>query len=298
MALKNVLLLRTPAEGGVDNFESAFSANGYSPISVPVLETIIVNLKDLSNKIATGPRSQNISGVIVTSKRGIEAWSDAVKSIVSGDPGIAPSDSADWVSVPFYVIGEATASAAAELRKTLPSRLIPDDIRGQTQSGTAEQLARFILSDLTARANGSTARTLLYLTGDKNRDTLPKILTSGGVGLDVLQVYATHVSPSFPYDLKNAMVKAALDPSQSWGWIVFFAPSAAEQVMPTLLKEFQFQSIDSSAESRDVEQRVKIAVIGPTTASFVQDILKLHVDVVAPKPTSNDLASAIVRFDS
>ena len=112
----------------------------------------------------------------------------------------------DWTSVPFYAIGEATALAAAELRAALvPPRLLPGVTRGHAQSGTAEQLAHFILSDLSIPTDGSTVRRLLYLTGDKNRDTLPNILTSAGIVLDVLQVYATHGSPSFPRDLKNAI---------------------------------------------------------------------------------------------
>ena len=69
----------------------------------------------------------------------------------------------------------------------------------------AQQLAHFILSDLSARTDGSMARRLLYLTGDKNRDTLPNILTSAGIVLDALHVYATHGSPSFPHGLENAI---------------------------------------------------------------------------------------------
>ncbi|KIM68402.1 hypothetical protein SCLCIDRAFT_105448, partial [Scleroderma citrinum Foug A] len=80
-------------------------------------------------------------------------------------------------------------------------------------------------------------------------------------------------------------------------WVVFFAPSAAERVLPALLEQLQFQCINSSAELVGNKQRVRIAVIGPTTASFMQDALKLRVDVVAPRPTSKDLASAISAFD-
>jgi len=93
---KNVLLLRTPAEGRLDSFEGAFNAHGYFPISVPVLETVAINVGDLSSKIAAGPQNQSLSGVIVTSKRGMEAWSNAVKSIVSDDPGLAPGDSGEF----------------------------------------------------------------------------------------------------------------------------------------------------------------------------------------------------------
>ena len=106
---KNVVLLRTPAEEGLDNFEDAFNTHGYLAISVPVLETIFVNVGDLSSKIAAGPQSQSLSGVIVTSKRGLEAWSNAVKSIVSADPGLDPGDSGECLSrgllVAVIVIG-------------------------------------------------------------------------------------------------------------------------------------------------------------------------------------------------
>ena len=92
---KNVVLLRTPAEEGLDNFEDAFNTRGYLAISVPVLETIFVNVGDLSSKIAAGPQNQSLAGVIVTSKRGLEACSNAVKSIVSADPGLDPGDSGE-----------------------------------------------------------------------------------------------------------------------------------------------------------------------------------------------------------
>ena len=167
----------------------------------------------------------------------------------------------DWSSVLFYAIEEATASATAELRAALPSRLVPGDTRGQAQSGTAEKLAHFISSDLSARADGSTARRLLYLTGDKNHDTLPNILTSAGIVLNALRVYATHGSPSFLHDLKNVIENV-----QAGKWPV------------------------------EMFNRLKCQQ-GPTTASFMQDVLKLHVDVVAPRPTSRDLASAISAFD-
>jgi len=92
----NVLLLRTPAEGGLDSFEGAFNAHGYLPISVAVLQTVTVNVGDLSRKIAAGPQNQSLSGVIVTSKRGLEAWSNAVKSIVSDDLGLVLGDSGEF----------------------------------------------------------------------------------------------------------------------------------------------------------------------------------------------------------
>ena len=42
---------------------------------------------------------------------------------------------------------------------------------------------------------------------------------------------------------------------------------------------------------------MKIASIGPTTATFLREGLELQVDAVASKPTPEELISAIVAFD-
>lgn len=59
-------------------------------------------------------------------------------------------------------------------------------------------MARFIVDDL----ESPDEKRLLYLTGDKNRDTLPKILRQAGIELDDVQVYETRGSPAFENDLK------------------------------------------------------------------------------------------------
>lgn len=85
-----VLLLRAPAEEGPDPYETVFRTRGYAPISVPVLETLIVNLNDLKKKVAVGPKGQGLSGVIITSKRAIEAWSKAVEELSAPDSHSGP----------------------------------------------------------------------------------------------------------------------------------------------------------------------------------------------------------------
>jgi uroporphyrinogen-III synthase len=103
--------------------------------------------------------------------------------------------------VPFYAVGEATSVALRDFCEKTPI-YSPRDIRGGSETGTAERLAKFILKDLPSDA---TSRKLLYLTGDKNRDTLPRILESGGVQLDTLHVYATQGSSAFSHDLSLAL---------------------------------------------------------------------------------------------
>ena len=137
--------------------------------------------------------------------------------------GLPRHNVTEWTQTPFYVVGEATATALASIRTiTDPAHvgLAPLDIRGATESGTSEKLAHFILSDLPPPAEPyppsdpndpspapapDPRRTLLYLTGDKNRDTLPAILNAGGVALRSLQVYATQGTSTFAEDLRKAI---------------------------------------------------------------------------------------------
>lgn len=180
----NAILLRAP-EASPDKYEVAFSTLGSqcSAVSVPVLETVLVNLEDLKESIM----NIKVDGVIMTSVRSCEAWKTVIGQLENGQ-------AESWSHIPFYVVG---ASTAASLREIYPDF---DQIRGE-HTGTAEQLARFILKDL----QGNRPKCLLYLTGDKNRDTLPKILKEGRVDLETLQVYRTCGSTSFPVNLSDAL---------------------------------------------------------------------------------------------
>ncbi|KAI5991246.1 tetrapyrrole biosynthesis, uroporphyrinogen III synthase [Pisolithus albus] len=311
----NVLLLRSPTSDVPDKYEAVFRTHGYSPISVPVLETTLVHLEQLANRIAEGPSVHRFTGVIITSKRSIEAWGQAVDSIVaqSRESAIVQEvssgneDKTSWGSIPFYVVGEVSAEAARELGKRLPRGLGPTDVRGGPEAGSAEQLARLILED----GDAPESKNMLYLTGDKNRDTMSRILNQGGVGLEELQVYETRGSLTFAHDLEDALRRAGFvglpiclsdDAKEAWGWIVFFAPSAARHVYPTLRNYFFFPRLVDTGGADELghgrKEIAKVAAIGPTTASALHDELGLRVDVVAPKPTPAELASAIVGFDS
>ncbi|KIY67528.1 tetrapyrrole biosynthesis, uroporphyrinogen III synthase [Cylindrobasidium torrendii FP15055 ss-10] len=246
----NVLLLRAPA-GSPDKYEAVFSGT-YSPTSIAVLETVLENIDTLAAALKTV--DLEYSAAILTSARSCEAIGEAlITSGTTSEP-----------QLPFYVVGKATAAA---LRAVLPRA----NIRGE-HSGNAEQLGPFILDDL----NPSDHRPLLYLTGDKNRETLPSILQPR-LKLKPLRVYHTTGATSFPVDLRK------LDTSGQW-WIVFFAPSAADFVWPYIREYFKGTAL-------------KIAAIGPTTSNFLRDKLHLEVHVTASQPTPEALHSSIVHFD-
>lgn len=107
----------------------------------------------------------------------------------------------DWSGIPFYVVGTTTGNA---LRNMPVSPFTPcsQNIIGEG-SGTGEGLARVIIEDQRGRAH---KHPLLYLTGDKNRDTLPALIQGAGLDLEPLQVYATRGSPDFSTEV-NELVR-------------------------------------------------------------------------------------------
>ncbi|PSR78948.1 hypothetical protein PHLCEN_2v7252 [Hermanssonia centrifuga] len=280
--MANVLLLRSPSSEEPDKYESALQSRGYSAVSVAVLETVLVNTSGLEDIVGKGPEDGRLGGVIITSARACESWRNVVLQLMS-TPGI----SGDWSQIPFYVVGAATATALADIRKVAgSSRLAPQNIRGGSESGTSEKLAHFILQDFPS-TNGP--QRLLYLTGDKNRDTLPSFLNGGGIDLQSLKVYETQGSSTFASDLQT-ILSSVRSGFEDW-WIVFFAPSAADFVAPILRRHFTIPEVDSPPTA------TRIAAIGPTTSTFLRDKLRMRVDVLSRKPLPEALADGIEEFD-
>jgi len=283
--MANVLLLRAPTQNQDDRYEATFTEAGYHPLSVPVLETISTNLPILRGIMEAGPSRDNYEGVVLTSARACEAWKSVVSDLV-GLPAEGGKES--WSSVPFYAVGPSTASALAQVRQTYgQTRYTPEVIRGQS-SGTGERLAQFIRDQPEGRPNK-----LLYLTGDKNKDTVPSILGEVGIELLSLKVYETQGSRTFQRDLEQAL-KLPSTESKRW-WIIHFAPSAAGLITPMLNNHFNFQPTEPDTE-RSIS-RPRVAAIGPVTSSFLRDELKIRVDTTPPKPTPQDLVAAIVAYD-
>ncbi|KAF8877568.1 hypothetical protein CPB84DRAFT_1966328, partial [Gymnopilus junonius] len=271
---------------------------GYTPLSIPVLETVHVNIPELRDVIVRGPRDRgNVDGVIVTSKRSCEAWGEALSFALSGlHSGYRSSSDANTNASESAAV-DASHTGVAQWSKSLLRRRphnLPNPpkhlylptppyppIRGEN-SGSAAALAPLILQDIRdqghSRANADASPRLLYLTGDKNRDTLPQVLGEGGVELEEVQVYVTQGSVAFeggwrlrsPLRLSPPLLLGLLlpaipflhlilrrpspssttgetTPSSNTWWITYFAPSAASFVTPILQKHFLLPSSSSSS---------------------------------------------------
>jgi len=114
------------------------------------------------------------------------------------------------------------------------------DIRGQ-ETGSGEQLARLMLENID---RDITNKRLLYLTGDKNRDTIPKILSSNEtfgspILLHSLQVYETRGATDFERNIELLTAQEA-QPHQST------STCAWRQVTDSHSKKTTFGGLSSS----------------------------------------------------
>ncbi|KAH9951198.1 tetrapyrrole biosynthesis uroporphyrinogen III synthase [Amylocystis lapponica] len=262
--MTNVLLLRSPAQDAPDKYKDSFRSRGYHPVSVPVLETVLKNLEDWTSsaEVRRGDRLEYRCGA------GADGPARVSRMLLV---------TVDWAAVPFYAVGEAASKALADIREVVgDSPFAPREIHGGAESGTSERLAHFIVEHLSG-TEGS--KRFLYLTGDKNRDTLPRIMSDAGFELESLQVYATQGSSTFAADLQKHWMQHL----RRW-WIVYFAPSAAEFVTPLLRHHFILPTVTDTF----LRTAVNVAAIGPTTSAFLLE---------TQAASRYSLASAVVVFD-
>ncbi|KAH9056410.1 tetrapyrrole biosynthesis, uroporphyrinogen III synthase [Lactarius vividus] len=270
-----VLLLREPSSPPeTDRYVDALSRASFRPLSLPVLETVLENLESLSRIFRGSDDQCTLDGVIVTSARAVDACAHAGADI-------------DWGKVRFYVVGPATAAQLARLPHP------PHDVRG-TESGTAERLAHYVVQD------AKRGERLLYLTGDKNRDTLPRVVREGLGGEEVLQelrVYATRGVENIEHKLARALEGVTDDDCEPW-WIVFFAPSSAAHVTPALRVHFSLAMGETSniiTEEKNRIRRARVAAIGRTTGEYLGDEAGVRVEVVPDTPSAESLTLALVK---
>ncbi|KAI9031178.1 tetrapyrrole biosynthesis, uroporphyrinogen III synthase [Hyaloraphidium curvatum] len=242
-----------------DEYSDAFAATGLRCFSIPVLGHRLCNVDELGLRIRT--KQKEYCGVIATSKRAVEAWK------VAWDGSLAALSANSWKEKPFYVVGEATAASVAALG------FVP---RGQ-ETGVADRLADLILDDHAVDDFRAEKRLLLFLTGDKRRDTLFQRLAGSPVEIAELQVYATCPSESFPSDL--ATRTAISGPPQ---WVAFFSPSGVDIALPECRRSAWWQG-------------VRIASIGPTTTARLKES-EADVAAEARRPNAGDLARAISQL--
>lgn len=281
MASCPVLLCKTFSQP----YHDAFVERGFEPHFLQVLDTRFTNERELLQLIADGPQQADIGGVIVTSSRAAEAWTAAVQRIREMEND--KSDSVSWKNIPFFVVGRATETA---LKNCVECSYAPNLIHGAEHTGSGEALAQYIIVNHKPASDSDLEhRQLLYLTGDKNRETIPEILGDGGFSLRRLQVYETAAVDDL---MKRSVEKmeALTASSQETPWVVFFSPSTAEAVLDAIP-----DSRCASTESDSLSFRnssLRLASIGSTTREYLMS-RGLAVDASSGKPSADSLSQAI-----
>lgn len=231
-----VYLLRSASDP--DPYLAAFVEAGMKATCVPVLRFTFPHQDALRRRLRAVDR---YAGLVVTSPRAVQAMQKAWRD----DDALH----ARWQDKPAYAVGPKTASVLGA------EGLHPVG----AGSGSAAALASVI-------ANKNPGGPLLFLSGNRRRDTLPSELADAGIAFDEQVVYRTHTRT----DIR-------LPGAQAGDWLVFFSPSGGEAVR----------------QSPAVEPgRFRIGAIGPTTAAALEEE-GMPVEAVAASPTPEALRRAI-----
>ncbi|KAG8958434.1 hypothetical protein FRC03_009125 [Tulasnella sp. 419] len=300
MAKRPVILFKSPQEDvplSSDPYYSSFTSQGYGPLAIiTVIGHAFVNVSQLSDVINAGPQDR-YGGVIITSGRAAEAWKHAAERTVENSGAF---NDCSWSTTPFYVVGPRTGSLIRNGSSTI-QHLLPDPshVLGGAQSGNAEKLSEFIVSDYNDRG---ISLPMLYLTGDKNKDTVPRTLKQHGIPYEELKVYETspRAGEAILHDIREFKGSLQQSDTDVSTWIVFFAPSSAAAALPHVQEYYDLPGLESTPLQTDApsKRHTLIAAIGPTTSSYLTETRKLQVNVISPSPSADSLAIAIHEYDT
>lgn len=256
---------RRDENGEADPYSAIFrKAEGFNIFHLPVLEYQLRNLDLLRQAFEKG----SYSGLIFTSQRAVEAWNAVTRESALTQPTATP-----WCDVQHYVVGELTEKAlkSASTTHSPPSR----NVLG-ANSGNGSNLADFI-----GQNHPRTGLPLLYLIGDKTKDTIAKKLALADIGLEELQVYETKTRSVFEEEFR-ATVHTAVSSQPQKMWLAFFSPSGINASMP-IIKDLE----------KSNGHLLRLACIGSVTSDHLKAAYNRTADAVAASPNPESLLQAI-----
>ena len=228
----------------------AFSREGFRAVCRPVLRFALPgDEKYAGDDIRRALRQpEQYAGLVLTSPRAARVLAEEVGSL--GEVGDA------WKAKPTYAVGAKTAT----LLREVGLRTVGEE------SGRAEALGAVIAKQEKARREGPSRLPLLFLCGNRRRETLPLLLHREGVPFEERIVYETHLR-SGPW-LEDAP-----------DWVAFFSPSGVQAVQ----------------QSREAGwAAIRKAAIGPTTADALWRA-GWQPEAVAREPSPAALAEAVTE---
>ncbi|KAF1949300.1 tetrapyrrole biosynthesis, uroporphyrinogen III synthase [Byssothecium circinans] len=293
-----VLLLKTKS-APTDPYEEYFAAfdnNQYTPLFVPVLEHRFKQdaLHEVQQHIVDGAftttptRPQPKYGALIfTSQRAVEAFAHVVQEVRKD--GAGHLESVLPPSVPFYVVGPATA-------RSLKALDLQCSVLGE-ETGNGGALSSYILDHYDNIYPGVSKPAILFLVGEKRRDIIPKTLQSPDLPperrarVDELVIYETGEMQSFEANFTSIWRRNVAE-TKTRQWVVVFSPTGCQAMLASLglLDPETGQSTWQSSKTSDRD--VLIATIGPTTRDYLIQEFDVAPDVCAEKPTPEGLVEA------
>ncbi|KAI9020852.1 tetrapyrrole biosynthesis, uroporphyrinogen III synthase [Phycomyces nitens] len=250
----HVWIFKVQATARPDDYAIELAANSFAYTFIPVLDHASTSLPVLAETLLAGPQPYN--GLILTSQRAVQAVSGALGSLV-----LSPDTVLAWSMLPVFVVGPRTASDLRQIDLFSSSTI--------TVADRATELCDAIQASLPVHN-----QSLLFLSGDKRRDVIPRRMAEASIKVHEIKSYATCPHPLLKEHLDT--IKPCLD-----DWAVYFSPSGIRFIVDAL-------------GSLPV---TKVAAIGPTTAEYLEQ-LGLTVHVVADHPDAVHLVSSMAAYDA
>lgn len=291
-----ILLLKTRSTPG-DAYEEHFTAAGYAPVFVPVLEhsfrqSVLDQVRrDILAKSFVSDsngRHQKYGALIFTSQRAVEAFSQVVQDI--RQEGTHQLDELLPDTLPLYVVGPATARGLKALNLQCP-------ILGE-ETGIGDVLAALILEHYNGIYTGADKPSLLFLVGDKRRDIIPKTLQSPSLPderrcrIDEHVIYETGEMLSFKSNFSSIWQEKSKQGGKQW--VVVFSPSGCKAMLESL--GFLDEETGKAKPEHQRSNDVYFATIGPTTRDYLINEFGVSPDVCAEAPTPEGVADGIKAF--
>jgi uroporphyrinogen-III synthase len=233
----DVVLLRSSADP--DPYVQAFEAAGWTAACCPVLSFTFTHQEALMDHLET---ASAYSGLILTSPRAVQALAQAFEK----EPALTKL----WTDQPVYVVGPKTAERVKELGL-------------EPKAEEAGQAAGLIDKIAASWEKQSMRSPMLFLSGNRRRETIPQGLVKVGIPVAEQEVYET-------------TIRSGIEIPDDATWLTFFSPSGLEAVQTSRVKLNDY----------------RIATIGPTTADALSNA-GMPPEAVAETPTPSDLVAAI-----
>ncbi|GBO12134.1 Uroporphyrinogen-III synthase [Araneus ventricosus] len=252
MKEKTVLLLKAVEDSSVDPYFEKLQKAGISSVIIPTLDFIFVNEQILENCLLY---PEKFCGIIFTSPRTVQA----VQRIFD----TTGFDIARWQEKKNYAVGEATSKLAASLMQL--------DLLGE-EAGSSEELCKVILS---SAACEKFVEPFLFPCSQRSKDTVPNILTEGGLQVKKVICYKTECNSHMEESLEKLIAEKGIPDI-----IVFFSPSGVE-FSSKIIKKFLGET-----------KQPECIAIGPTTKEAIKNA-EMNLCKVAQKPNPDSVLEAI-----